>query len=442
MTELRFDIDWNEEHYADPILDQTTAEFKITLGDVCLTENVDVWSEVKRDAVLVSVYPLAMWMASSWWRLHHEVLPTRFGVKPPRDWRLSHEMTAANEGYVWPLVVFSTDRKVMNIWAEQFPPNRGHSVRYLSSHNAAASVPMSSFTRTCREFIEQVLDRLTSKKCTESDLSQLWSLVLADLSDPLGIRNRRIEAQFGFDPEACPEDLLAGLRAIEDDKGEDVLAELAAVRSLQDANGARSIQKLFEAPGIEVQPELPELPAVSTPAEPWQQAKADAAALRREIAAGDATVTNDILADLLGVCQRTLEEQSDFGFRPAAIAGRIDDHRMRFVPQKRHPFARRFEWARLVGGYVDAIVRDGHSWLASTEARTVRQKYQRAFAAEFLCPIKLLYAFLDGDFSESKMEDAAAEFGVSDWTVSRQLINNQLLPRQDGDFGCPYSMVT
>ena len=442
MTGLRFDTDWNGEHDGDPILDQTTGEFKITLDDVCLTENVDVWSEVKRDAVLVSVYPLAMWMVSSWWRLHHEVLPTRIGVKPPQDWRLNHEMTAANEGYVWPLVVFSTDRKVMNVWAEQFPPNKGHSVRYLNSHEAIASVPMSSFTRTCSGFIEQVLERLTSTKCTKSDLAELWSLVLADLDDPLESRNRRIEAQFGFDPEACPEELLAGLRAIEDDKGEDVLAELAAVRTWQNADSARSIQNLFEAPGIEAQPELPELPALPTPAEPWRQAKADAAALRHQINAGDTAVTNDILADLLGVSRPILEDQPVFDWRPAAIAGRIDDHRIRFVPQKRHPVARRFEWARLVGGFADAIVRDGHSWLASTDARTVRQKYQRAFAAEFLCPIKHLIAFLNGDFSESRMEDAAVEFGVSDWTVSRQLMNNRILPREDTDYGCPYSMVT
>ena len=335
----------------------------------------------------------------------------------------------------------------MNVWAEQFPPNGGHSVRYLAGLSSTASIPMSSFTSTCRDFIEQVLERLTFTKCADSDLARLWSLVLADLDDPLENRNRRIEAQFGFDPEACPGDLLADLLAIEDDRGEDVLAELAAAQTWPDGNSAHSIRELFEAPGIEAQPELPELPALHTPAEPWRQASADAAALRREINAGDAAVSNRILADLLGIGLRALEDHPESGGQPAAIAGRIDDHRMRFVPRKRHPVTRRFEWARLIGGYVDAIARDGNAWLASTDARTVRQKYQRAFAAEFLCPIEHLSAFLDGDLSSNRIEDAAAKFDVSDLTVSNQLMTNQLmnnriLPRQDTDFGRPYSMVT
>ena len=442
MNGLRFDFDWSSEDDVDSVLDQTTANLRIILEEVYLTENVDIWSEVRRNEVLVSVYPLTMWIASSWWRLHHEVLPTRFGTKPPQDWRLSHEMTAANYGYVWQLVMFSTDRKFMNVWVEQFPPNAGHSVRYLTGLSATVSVPMPSFTGACCEFIERVLARLTSNGRAKSDLAQLWSLILADMDDPLETRNRRVEAQFGFDPEDCPESLLAELLAIEDGKGEDVLAELAAVRTWGNGNRARSIRELFETPGIDAQPELPELPALHSSAEPWQQAKEDAAAVRREINAGDAAVTNPILSNLLGVDLQKLENRPKFGCQPVAVAGRINDHHIRFVPQKRHPVARRFEWARFVGGYADAIVRDGNSWLALTEATTARQRYQRAFAAEFLCPFENLFAFLDGDYSESRIEDAAAMFDVSDWTVSRQLMNNRILPRHDSECGRPYSMAS
>ena len=411
------------------------------LDDICLTENVDIWSESARNEVLVSVYPLAMWVASSWWRLRYEVLPARFEARPSQDWRLSHEMAAADHGYVWPLIMFSTDRTVMNIWAEAFPPDAGQSVRYLNGLDEIASVAMPSFESACRNFIGQVLDRLTSEGCTDSDLAHLWSLVLDDMDNPLERRKRRIEAQFGFDPEGCPPGLLAALIAIEDDKDADVLAELAAVRTWQGSDSAHYIRELFEAPGIEARPELPELPALGKPAEPWQQAKVDAAALRRQIGASDGAVTNHVLADLLGVDVRTLEEQPESGRRPAAIAGRIDARRFRFVPQRRHPVARRFEWARLIGGCADSIVRDGNTWLASTNAKTARQKYQRAFAAEFLCPIEHLANFMNGDFSESRVEDAAAEFNVSDQTVSLQLRNNFILPWQDTDYGRPYSMA-
>ena len=52
---------------------------------------------------------------------------------------------------------------------------------------------------------------------------------------------------------------------------------------------------------IEPQPKPPEFPASGKPAEQWQQAKADVAASRRQIDAGDGAVTNRVLADLLGV---------------------------------------------------------------------------------------------------------------------------------------------
>ncbi len=441
MCRLKFNIDWQARDKVDPFLDQTTANFRIMLDNVCLTQNIDARSNATNDEVLVSLFPLAMWIASSWWRLQYEVLPAHFDAKPPPDWRLSHEMTAANFGFVWPLLVFSTDRRVMNVWAGKFPPDADHAVRYLNSLDSTVSISMSSFTVICRDLIEQVLERLALGKCADSDLAQLWSLILADLDDPSERRNRRIEAQFGFDPQECEKEILADMVALENERGEDVLAELAAVRTWNGDNSAHSIRELFEAPGIEAKPELPDFSARLKAVEPWEQAKADAGALRRGIDVGDSAVANPALAELLGVSVQTLEDQPASDRLPVAIAGRTDDHCVRFVPRKRHPLAQRFEWARLLGGYADTILRDGDCWLASTDATTARQKYQRAFAAEFLCPIEHLTSFLDGDFSESRVEDAADMFSVSELTVRSQLKNNHVLPRQDADFGPPYSMV-
>ncbi len=41
---------------------------------------------------------------------------------------------------------------------------------------------------------------------------------------------------------------------------------------------------------------------------------------------------------------------------------------------------------------------------------------------------------MNGDFSESRVEDAAAAFNVSEQTVSLQLSNNFSLPWQDIDY--------
>lgn len=441
MAELRFTVDWQSRGDVDPRFGETTANLGITLGELVLTQNVDIWSRTTRDQVLVSAYPLAMWIASSWWRLHHEVLPVVSGKIPPTDWRLSHEMTAANCGYVWPLLAFSTDRKSMSVWAEQFPPGAGHSVRYLTGIQEPSFISMRDFSLACGNFVESVLARLDATAQRDSDLLGLWSLIQADSSDPAELVNRRIEAQFGFDPESCPSKLLTELISIEKDKGEDVLAELATVRFWDQSQSAQSIRELFDASGIEAQPELPKLSSRSFAGEPWRQAKADADYFRAAIGAGEGLVPNSKLAELLGIDFALVESPFVKGRPPAAIAGHIDERTVRIIPRRRHPVGYRFELARIIGGYSDAVLRDGNSWIASTDSGTARQKYQRAFAAEFLCPIEPLAAFLENDFSDDAIEDAATRFQVSEKTVVAQLMNNHYLPRSATDLSPPYSMV-
>lgn len=82
--------------------------------------------------------------------------------------------------------------------------------------------------------------------------------------------------------------------------------------------------------------------------------------------------------------------------------------------------------ARFLGDYLRPSIEVGR-WLASTDLSTSRQKYQRAFAAELLCPLDALSLFLDGDFSSYAIEDAAANFEVSEQVVTNLLLNNGLI---------------
>ncbi len=82
-------------------------------------------------------------------------------------------------------------------------------------------------------------------------------------------------------------------------------------------------------------------------------------------------------------------------------------------------------------------------WLPVTDAKTARQKMQRAFAIEFLCPIQSLTAFLGDDFSSDATEEAAEHFGVSHTAVETHLVNNGLLSsdilrEHDNYFEFPY----
>ena len=65
-----------------------------------------------------------------------------------------------------------------------------------------------------------------------------------------------------------------------------------------------------------------------------------------------------------------------------------------------------------------------------TESPTPRQQFQRAFATEFLCPIKSLKDFVgnrppDDDF----LAEAASKHWVSPLLIERALINNGLLQK-------------
>ena len=106
MAELRISAKWMAAAYGEPEVKATAALIDMCVDDVCLTRNQDIWAETVRDNVFVSAYPLAMWFASSWWRLNHEPLPTQ---QPGHDWRMVHELSAANHGFVWPRIVFVPD---------------------------------------------------------------------------------------------------------------------------------------------------------------------------------------------------------------------------------------------------------------------------------------------------------------------------------------------
>lgn len=107
-----------------------------------------------------------------------------------------------------------------------------------------------------------------------------------------------------------------------------------------------------------------------------------------------------------------------------------------FPGEKRFETSQRFELARLLGDlltYQDS----NKEWLVTSDYKSSRQKAQRAFAGEFLCPIQALDDYLKGDYSETRREKAANDFHVSIQTIDTLLLNNGKIERDDKVF--PYS---
>jgi hypothetical protein len=421
---------------------ETVAQFALRVGDVCLTQNEDIWSRTVRDNVLVSLYPLAMWLTASWWRLHYEPLP-KHGSQPSTDWRLGHELGAANHGYVWPHILMASDGEAMQIWAVPSDPKCRQSVRYLTGLQSARSVPLTDFRNAVDEFIEGVLERLRASGHAQTDLAGLWGLVLEDRSDPEHAKVRKIEAQMGFDPEECPDSVIAQALELEQRMGSAALSELAPVYGKRGTEvGLTEISEFADSDGLMGRPEIKRGDSGSVPqnAPPWQRAAQAARNVRRSIGETTASIENQTLYGLLGLSANDVEEWTPASRNKVGMGIPNKGKTIKFLPRKRHPIAKRFEFARFLADHVGGWSATDQ-WLASTDLATSRQKFQRAFAAEFLCPITSVVGFLGGDFSEPAIEEAAAHYGVSDQTVESLLSNNgYIAPRQDGGW-MPYRVA-
>lgn len=438
MAELRISTKWMAATSGEPEVRATAALLDMYVDTISLTRNQDIWAETVRDNVFVSAYPLAMWFASSWWRLNHEPLPPQ---QPGHDWRMVHELGAANHGFVWPRVVFIPDGEAIHVWAgASMTPDQ--SVQYLQTLDVPRTIALPGFQQSLERFIHSVLARLDAKGLAGSNLAHLWALVQEDLADPDAARRRKLEAELGFDPEECPEQALNAALQWASQVGDAALSELAPAIAASGASPDLAlIGQLASAGGIVGTPEIsPDSIVHLEHGAPWERAIHDARMLRHQLGNVSGPVCNSSLHDLLGMSSEAAANWSvPVGRSPVAVAIPVNDRQLQFVPRKRSPAGRRFELARFLGEYLSPSTQKAH-WLASTDLSTFRQKYQRAFAAEFLCPIDSLTSFLGGDFSSYAIEEAAAEFDVSEKTIESLLLNNGYVHHHGAD-GLPYRMA-
>jgi hypothetical protein len=437
MAELRINAKWMAATSGRPEVSATAALLDICVDKLCLTRNQDTWAETVRDNVFASAYPLAMWFVASWWRLSHEPLPTQ---PPSHDWRMVHELGAANHGFVWPRVVFVPDGEAIFVWAEAaMKPDQ--SVQYLQALEEPGLIPLDGFQLGVQRFVQCVLARLNAKQLAGTNLAQLWAVLQEDLADPESVRRRKLEAELGFDPEECPEHALNAALQWEGLVGAAALSELAPAIAASGYSPELAILGQFaSASGIVGAPAVsPDSIEHRDQGAPWERAVHDAHALRRVLGNVSAQISNRDLHEVLGLRRADLDNWSAPEERsPVAVAMPIHGHRLKFVPRKRNVVGRRFELARFLGEYMRPVA-DKERWLVSTDLGTAPQKYQRAFAAEFLCPFDALKSFLNGDFSSYARAEAAEQFEVSEQLVTSLLLNNGCI-HQHGSWGFPYQM--
>jgi len=434
---------WLSSIHETPEVRETGAKLKIALGSKVVTQNVDEWSKTVSDDVRVSAYPLAFWFASNWWRLRWEALPNG---SPTSSWRMAHEIAAAGYGYIWPQALLASDGETIHMWAASSPEAKQGPVKYLAG--AHDVVMADEFERVLDGFFGGVIARLDAVGIRATSLHDL----LAELSEERASAEltayRRLEAIAGFDPGEGPVSILDQLEGLIPQAGLGAAQEVATLCASQESGAVlQDAIRIANEPGVKAQPDsvLDEVTQEGArqdgPA--WFRGKELAGRLRTKLGLNGQAVPDSTLYDVLGVNRADLAEVSGRAYPPLGLAVREPNGRLALHLRKRRPESMRFELARILGDQAFAATDD--RWLPITDAKTSRQKAQRAFAAEFLSPIDSLMKSLGSNFSDDAIDDVAHHFQVSPMAVHTQLVNNGYLPRNtlldfDGGPRFPYAV--
>lgn len=401
------------------------AAVSLWINGQAATRLEDTFARTVRDTARVSIHHLATWFAGNWWRLRWEPETT----SPSSSWHMSHNLAAAGAGYLWPRLIFSSDGDYMRVRTRPTPDKSKEHIRYLADIDS--EIPMAAFEQAVDEFVDGVLARFATLGVDGGNLTAMWEIVRQERSEPAEAELRKLEALLGCDPEEAPEDLLVSLRRSEAEFGAESVGEVAAAKGAEETMPALEAfrGRLTRLDDLVAVPQLDELtrclhdmPLTDVP---WMRAEKLAAFARQTWSLGDGPVKSSRLCELLG-SKRALEE----GNVPFAAGIRATDRPERFavICRNHFPVGRRFELARLIADQITAAPAD--RLLPATSAKTGRQKFQRAFASEFLCPYREIKAELGDKFpNDDDIEGLAAKYDVSSLLVRTSLVNKGDLSR-------------
>ena len=430
-SKFTIQADWVPGEFERDDIAATMAELCIKLDDRTATDIEDTWSRSVRPTVRLSALPLAMWFASSWWRLRWEPRPSNM-AEIRTAWRMAHEMPAAGHGFIWPVVSFESDGNSIDVRCVPTQYSDSEPIRYLSGLHT--SVGVEEFEQVIDEFIQLVIERLRLSERESFELADLWAEVRSERADREVYEYRKIEALLGFDPDEAPADLIDRLLSMSSRAGHRAITEIAAMGGRDKvADDLQQLIDISETRGLqasmsnEIEQIRPACTLDSTgQAPPWELGRTAASQLRSLGGLGDAPLSDGDLAQLFSI-DATLLSYDDTPDRPpiglAVRNGSSAVVNLHF--RKRHRRGRRFEAARFIAEKIFAPAEE--SWLPVSDSKTYRQKVQRSFAAEFLAPISGLKCFLNGDFSPDATDEAAGRFGLSSLAIRSHLANHGLI---------------
>ena len=431
MMDSLFSADWRDRddlrEYEGETHAATMAELGIRYHGISLSTNEQVLDQTPsvRDRAFLSVYPLAVWLSWNFYRLAYEPLPQ--GNIPHLSWACAHDMSNAGDGYVWPPIQIYSDgiRTVLRPRVLEIPSH--DPIRYTSS--IPVVMPLDEFKMNVLQFLHLCADRLSWKGMESTEFQQIYHDLQDDLHDQEFSTWRKVEAMMGYDPDEAPDRLRKSFPSLFSFLGNDGIEELAAngPNSLVDS---RQIQDWMLTEGVDrVVGDAASAPPVDPdPGKPaWVLAINAATHARHAWGLGSDMVENRKLAEIYGISPGALKGRTGTSPIPVSIYSRQD---RRVVLNKNPESSRRFAIARLIGD--DSLRHADNRFAVVSNSRTYRQKFQRAFAAELLCPREEVLGYFDNHpEDEESIQELAVRFGVSEMVIRHTLENSRGLECQE-----------
>jgi hypothetical protein len=328
-------------------------------------------------------------------------------------------MVNIGNGYIWPPITIYSDgvRTVLYPQIMDFPVHDW--IRYTSA--VPVVLPTQDFQLAAKNFIDICVARLCEKGVENTMLQRFWEEWLDEQDDLEILQWRKIEAMLGYATGEAGieifqqmEDLenFLGIRALEDivpqwDQGwtQVKLRDWLMHNGIEKTEGAR----------------LPVVSEIIDPHKPAWIVGQDMARSLRDANTLDSQITNKVLAEFYGVDPKALAESRntvrEFGF------SMYSKNERKVVFSSPWQQNRRFAIARLIADEMMDNINFVH---VAGESKTHRQKIQRAFAAEFLCPASALDNFFDGKMiNDDTLQEAAERFDVSTRVVEHSLENRK-----------------
>lgn len=403
--------------------DEDRAHWEFAIGGRYVTEHALLDKNRVRRRLLIDPRPLAAWLMSNWWRLRWEGEQQSGGIgKQSLDWRMSHYLAAAGGGLCWPSAVFSSDGEA--IFCSVMATSGEHApLRFINAIDGW--VDARDFEAHMSSTIESVVERLP----VHDECRELWAQIEEERQSPEASLWRALEARLGYDPDEAPASLIERLIEARGSLGAAAVDELAS-------SAAQSPQALLDSVEQKLtgSPWCMSLEAFDRPSAtgvepsgyvpPWKRGALRASCARQALGIDRQPLDNRRFCEALGLQENIFAQSGDWsGLEAAGLRG---ERGTQVALMPRPVTSERFALARLLG---DALESDSADQLLPvTRARTARQKFQRAFAQELLCPYEGLIEWLDTEQpDEALVEAAAAHFQVSPMVVNHTLDNHASL---------------